>query len=285
MEEVDDEPLFCERAAGIDIGKAVIMVTIRVPGDTPGGPAAAGDPGVPGRPQGPAGPGGLAALLAGDQDRHGSDIGLLETGVLPAGAGGVRLRAVSRLPGQGAARTAEDRQAGLGLASEDHRARQPAGQLRAPRGHPAAAHPYPLPQAPGPGPRSRDGPVREAARRRAPEAVQRDQQHPRGLRTGDADRDHRRPAQPQSPGADGPDPDARQDHPAGRSPGLLLLHRGARLHPGDDAGEHRPPQRPDQRAVREDRGAVRAVRAADRPAGRRPRHRGHHRPGHHRRVG
>ena len=37
MEEVDDEPLFCERAAGIDIGKAVIMVTIRVPGDTPGG--------------------------------------------------------------------------------------------------------------------------------------------------------------------------------------------------------------------------------------------------------
>ncbi len=37
MEEVDDEPLFCERVAGIDIGKAVIMVTIRVPGDTPGG--------------------------------------------------------------------------------------------------------------------------------------------------------------------------------------------------------------------------------------------------------
>src|SRR5579859_1453708 len=37
VEEVDDEPLFCERVAGIDIGKAVIMVTIRVPGDTPGG--------------------------------------------------------------------------------------------------------------------------------------------------------------------------------------------------------------------------------------------------------
>jgi transposase len=34
VEEAEDEPLFCERAAGIDIGKAMIMVTIRVPGDT-----------------------------------------------------------------------------------------------------------------------------------------------------------------------------------------------------------------------------------------------------------
>ena len=37
MEEVGDEPLFCERVAGIDIGKATVMVTIRVPGDTPAG--------------------------------------------------------------------------------------------------------------------------------------------------------------------------------------------------------------------------------------------------------
>ena len=34
MEEVEDEPLFCERAAGIDIGKQVISVTVRVPSDT-----------------------------------------------------------------------------------------------------------------------------------------------------------------------------------------------------------------------------------------------------------
>ncbi len=33
MEEVEDEPLFCERAAGIDIGKAGVMVTIRVPSE------------------------------------------------------------------------------------------------------------------------------------------------------------------------------------------------------------------------------------------------------------
>jgi transposase len=34
MDEVEDEPLFCERVAGIDIGKTTIMVTIRVPSDT-----------------------------------------------------------------------------------------------------------------------------------------------------------------------------------------------------------------------------------------------------------
>jgi transposase len=37
VEEVEDEPLFCERVAGIDIGKAAIMVTIRVPGLTSSG--------------------------------------------------------------------------------------------------------------------------------------------------------------------------------------------------------------------------------------------------------
>ena len=34
MQEVEDEPLFCERAAGIDIGKQSVMVTIRVPSET-----------------------------------------------------------------------------------------------------------------------------------------------------------------------------------------------------------------------------------------------------------
>jgi transposase len=34
VEEVEDEPLFAERVAGIDIGKAAVMVTIRVPGGT-----------------------------------------------------------------------------------------------------------------------------------------------------------------------------------------------------------------------------------------------------------
>ncbi|TVZ05060.1 hypothetical protein EAS64_10590 [Trebonia kvetii] len=34
MEEADDEPLFCERAAGIDVGKQAVMVTVRVPSET-----------------------------------------------------------------------------------------------------------------------------------------------------------------------------------------------------------------------------------------------------------
>ena len=34
MEEVEDEPLFCDRVAGIDIGKAGVMVTVRVPSET-----------------------------------------------------------------------------------------------------------------------------------------------------------------------------------------------------------------------------------------------------------
>src|SRR6266516_3004564 len=34
MEEVEDEPLFAERVAGLDIGKAGAEVTIRVPGNT-----------------------------------------------------------------------------------------------------------------------------------------------------------------------------------------------------------------------------------------------------------
>jgi transposase len=34
MHEVEDEPLFCERAAGIDIGKQLVMVTVRVPSET-----------------------------------------------------------------------------------------------------------------------------------------------------------------------------------------------------------------------------------------------------------
>jgi transposase len=33
MEEAGDEPLFCDRAAGIDIGKKTVMVTVRVPSE------------------------------------------------------------------------------------------------------------------------------------------------------------------------------------------------------------------------------------------------------------
>ena len=34
MHEVEGEPLFCERAAGIDIGMQSVFVTVRVPGES-----------------------------------------------------------------------------------------------------------------------------------------------------------------------------------------------------------------------------------------------------------
>ena len=105
MEEVEDEPLFCERAAGIDIGKATIMVTIRVPSETRKG----------GRQQETREFGttrrellALADWLRAWQvEKAGmeSTSRLLEAGVLPAGAGGAstapctRRRRSRRCPG------------------------------------------------------------------------------------------------------------------------------------------------------------------------------------------
>lgn len=37
MQDVEDEPLFCERVAGLDIAKAMVEVAIRVPSDTTAG--------------------------------------------------------------------------------------------------------------------------------------------------------------------------------------------------------------------------------------------------------
>ena len=37
MRDVEDEPLFCERAAGLDIARAGVEVTIRVPSGTTAG--------------------------------------------------------------------------------------------------------------------------------------------------------------------------------------------------------------------------------------------------------
>ena len=109
MDEVEDEPLFCERVAGIDIGKTTIMVTIRVPSDTRRGRrqqetrefrAVRKD---------------LLALAVWLRCWGVTRIGmeatglLLETGVLPARARRLRLRAVPRLPGPQPAGPAEDR--------------------------------------------------------------------------------------------------------------------------------------------------------------------------------
>jgi hypothetical protein len=52
MHEIEDEPLFAERAAGIDIAKAGIEVTLRVPSDTRAGRRASRRPGLSPPPAG-----------------------------------------------------------------------------------------------------------------------------------------------------------------------------------------------------------------------------------------
>ena len=108
MEEVEDEPLFCERVAGIDIGKKMIIVTIRVPSEARKG----------GRQQETREFGTTRRELLALADwlrcwqveKVGMDnLRLLEAGVLPAGAGGLRLHLVPGLAGQGTGRAAEDR--------------------------------------------------------------------------------------------------------------------------------------------------------------------------------
>ena len=107
MEEVTDEPLYRDRVCGIDIGKAELYATIRVPSDTEPGAAGVRDAQLRHHEAGGAGAGGLAAVLAGARGGDGGDRRLLEGAVLPAGGRGVRVRAGRRQAGQAPARPAQ----------------------------------------------------------------------------------------------------------------------------------------------------------------------------------
>ena len=131
MQDVQDEPLFRERVAGLDIAKAEVEVTIRVPSDTAAGPPPAGDPDLRHHPRRAGFAGRLAALLGRDQDRDGGHRRLLETGVLSARIARVRLPAVQRRAGQGPAGQAQNGPGRLDLAGQDHRAGHGRLQLRA----------------------------------------------------------------------------------------------------------------------------------------------------------
>jgi hypothetical protein len=85
MHEVEDEPLFAERVAGIDIAKAGIEVTIRVPSDTRAGRRQQETRSFATTRRALGGLGGLAALVAGDPGRHGGGRRLLETGLFRPG--------------------------------------------------------------------------------------------------------------------------------------------------------------------------------------------------------
>ena len=107
VEEVTDEPLYRDRVCGIDIGKAGLVATIRVPSDRDPARRAARDPQLRHYQAGSAGAGGLAAVLAGARGGDGGNGRLLEGAVLPAGGRGVRVRAGRRQAGQEPARPAE----------------------------------------------------------------------------------------------------------------------------------------------------------------------------------
>jgi hypothetical protein len=246
MQEAEDEPLFAERVAGIDIAKAEVMVTVRVPSDTrPGG-----------RQQEtrsfPTMRTGLLALAdwlrcwgvtkagmeaTGDYwkpvyfllEREGFDCDLYHAGQVKA------------LPG----RPKTDKLDSVWLAKITERGSLPSSFVP-PEPVRRLRTWHPVPAAPDPGPHRREAAGGETAGGRAPEAVIGDLRHPRGLRPGHAGGDHRRGTQPDSPGAAGPPPHAPQDQRAGTGPGLLLRQRRARLRPGDDARRHRPPDRPDR---------------------------------------
>ena len=76
MEEVTDEPLYRDRVCGIDIGKAGLAATIRVPSDRRSGAADGRDPQLRHDQAGGAGAGGLAAVLAGARGGDGGNVGL-----------------------------------------------------------------------------------------------------------------------------------------------------------------------------------------------------------------
>ena len=131
MEETGDEPLFCERATGIDIGKQALMVTIRIPGVTRRG----------GRQQETREFGTTSRQLLALADwlrRWGAERAgmekhqrLLEARLLPAGAGGLRLRPLPRFAGQGTPGTrGEDKLDSAWLAKVTGRGRWPARSSR-----------------------------------------------------------------------------------------------------------------------------------------------------------
>ena len=279
MEDVEDEPLFCERVAGIDIGKAAVMVTIRVPGETrkKGRQEETREFGTTRRE--------LLALAdwlgcwqvekagmeaASDYwkpvcftlERAGFECLLYQAWQVKALPGRPRTDKLdsawqAKITGRGSL-------AGSFVPPEEIRRLRTRTRYRRKLVQMRTAQ------------KERCEKLLEDAHLKLSSVISdihgvsgRDML--RAVAAGERN--------PKGAGADGAGGDARQDRPAGAGPGLLVLHRRARVHPDHDAGQHRPAHRPDRDPGRPDRGHVRAVRTADRAAGRRPGVRDHHRPG------
>src|SRR6266496_2139926 len=264
MQDVEDEPLFCERVAGLDIAKAEVEVTIRVPSDTTAGRRQQESRtfGTTRRELESLGDWlacwGVAKLgmeATGDYwkpvffllESRGFDCQLYNAGQVKA------------LPG----RPKTDRADSIWLARITERGSvcssfvppEPIRRLRTHtryRRHLTQAR---TAESSGQGKLLEDGHLKLSSVIPG---------HRRRLRPGHARCTRRRAARPQSPGPAGPRLDARQDQPAGRRAGLLVLHRSARGRASDDAGGYRLLQRPDPGAHCHHRGADRTLAAPGR---------------------
>ena len=266
MEEVEDEPLFCERVAGIDIGKKMVMVTIRVPSETRKGGRAAGDPGVRHHAAGAAGAGGLAAVPGRWSRRAWSPPPITGSRCTSCWSGRAstapctRRRRSRRCPG-GRRPTSWTRRgwrrspSGGRWPGRSCRRRTSAGCARTP------ATARKLVQ------------MRTAQKERCEKLLEDAHLKLSSVISdihGVSGRDMlgaiaAGERNPEGARGDGTGRDARQDRPAGRGPGLLVLHPRARLRPADDAGQHRPAHRPDRGA-----GRARSRTCASRTSGRSP---------------
>ena len=154
MEEVTDEPLYRDRVCGIDIGKAGMAATIRVPSDK--------DPARRASETRSFGTTKREVLALADWLRcwqvpavvMESNGRLLEGAVLPAGGRGVRVRAGRREAGQEPARPAEAGPVRFAVAGGVLRARRGHRLLRGHAGVPDDPAAYPLPAGPDRGARA-----------------------------------------------------------------------------------------------------------------------------------
>jgi len=226
MDEVEDEPLFADRVAGIDIAKAEVMVTVRVPSDA-----------RPGRRRQETRPfrtilGDLLVLAGWLRTWGVTKVGMEATGdywkpvlflLEREGFECLLYHAahVKALPG----RPKTDKLDSVWLAKITERGSLPASFIPPEpirRLRTCTRYRRHLTQA------------RTAEKQRTEklledahfsETVQRDLRHPRRLRPGHAGGDRRRAARPEGAGPAGPRQHARQDPAPGRSAGLLVLHR------------------------------------------------------------
>ena len=192
------------------------------------------------------GDGGVAASTPGAAGGHGVHRRLLEGYLLPARGRGLGLLAGQRPGCEEPAGPRQNRHPGLNLAGEGDRAGYVLAVAGASRADPPVARPDPLPPHPGRRPGPGDAAGGEAARGRSDQDLLGAHRGARGVRAGDDGSADRRQTRPAHAGPARAGTGEGEDRSAGGG-AARVLHRPSRGDPADDAGQHRPHQRPDHR--------------------------------------